>query len=108
MKKKLLLNTAFVFCLIASYSQPGTLDPSFGDKGIVRTDFGTPENISLGVSQVLSQNNGNIYIVPRPGSFQTLIIRLLADGTIDSSYGYNGYSQGVGGFAGLCALQSDG
>ncbi len=92
-----------------SYSQPGRLDASFGNKGIVRTDFGVFSKYSYGAQgkQVLTQRNGTIYLTFETHG-QTLITRLLADGRADASYANNGYSQSTSISPAASALQKDG
>jgi hypothetical protein len=104
--KKLILLLAISCCFKTSYTQPGTLDPTFGAKGIVSTDFGSSTNIyGAGGRQVLTQPDGTMYLIFATNE-QTLITHLLANGSIDSSYGNNGYSQAVNSRAAV--LQSDG
>src|SRR4051794_38763545 len=95
--KKFIALTAILFgCFSISYSQPGSLDPSFGDKGIVLTDFGTSTKNIYGASarQVLTQHDGNFYLIFEANG-QTVIARILSNGIRDTSYGNNGYSQSV-------------
>jgi uncharacterized delta-60 repeat protein len=104
----LFIITIFTCCCTTSYSQPGILDPSFANKGIVNTDFGAAAQIfSVVAHQVLIQPDGamNVILATRG---RITITRLLADGTIDSSYGENGYSQSVSGQNAKGVLQSDG
>ena len=99
-------------CLSFSYSQQGLPDTSFGNRGIVRTDFGALTNLGATGSQVLTQSNGTVYLIIQTNG-PTQIIRLHADGTIDLSYGDKGYSKlaavyssDKGGVS--AAMQSDG
>ena len=106
--KKLILLLAISCCFKTSYTQPGTLDPTFGDKGIVSTDFGASTNIYGAVGrQLFTQPDRTIYLILEINS-QTLITHLLPNGSIDSSYGTNGYSESVGIMYAVGALQIDG
>ena len=40
MKKLLFFASLLIGCFKAGYTQPGSVDTSFGNKGIVATDFG--------------------------------------------------------------------
>src|SRR3954471_3112634 len=96
MKKFILLITILLCCFKITYSQPGTLDPSFGNKGIVLTSFGLSSKIVYGASgdKVLIQADGKLCLIFETKG-QTLITRFLNNGIIDTSYGENGYSQVV-------------
>lgn len=92
--KHLLLLTAIFFCgLQISNAQPGELDPSFGDNGIVKTEIGlgSPVIYSSSGIQALTQTNGSVYLVFRAGNF-TLITKKHMDGSTDVTYGNNGFS----------------
>jgi len=107
MKKSTLLTLMFFLCLTITYSQPGQLDASFGNKGIVNTDFGTPSQIySASATQVLTQADGTIYVIIATNGIT--ITRLHGDGTMDSSYGRNGYAQSVFFESASGVLQPDG
>src|SRR4051812_232699 len=90
MKKTIALSVSFFCSLSFGYSQQGLLDPSFGNNGIVQTDFGSFIKTGSSAQQVLTQPDGTIYVVIVAGGAK--ITRLLANGTIDKSYGINGYS----------------
>src|SRR5215210_1475013 len=94
MKKFIALTTIFFCCFKIAYSQPGTLDPTFGNKGIVRADFGLSSKIVYGASddKVLTNADGTLYLIFETNG-QTFITHILANGIIDTSYGSNGYSQ---------------
>src|SRR4051794_34001955 len=108
MKTTILLFSIVIICLQLGYSQPGSLDPTFGDKGIVRTDFGASTNVnSTEGGPVVTAPDGTIYLVFRVNSVN-LITHLYSNGSIDTSYGINGYSQPVNLFATSGVLQDDG
>src|SRR5215213_4418518 len=108
MKKTILLIPVFICCLISSYSQPGQLDSSFGNNGIVTTDFGTSTSAGYAYGQqVLTQNDGSIYLIASNG-ISSSITRFHANGTIDSSYGYYGNSTFIPFQIAEGAFQSDG
>jgi hypothetical protein len=72
--EKELINCSDIFLLFHhSYSQAGALDPSFGQNGIVSTDFGAEHNIyNTTPGTVLTDTGGMIYLVLQV-NFQTLI-----------------------------------
>jgi uncharacterized delta-60 repeat protein len=69
--------------ILKRYNLDGTLDPSFGDYGRVRTlgDFRT--------TQVAIDSNGKI-LIAGTNNFETLLTRYNSNGTIDSSFGNQG------------------
>lgn len=104
MKKNLLVLLAIWYIGYCT-AQSGQPDPSFGSGGIVKTDMGAPLFYNNSSSQVLKDVDGNIYIIC---NYPTFISKRLANGAIDSSYGFNGYSRAVP-FNDVCAaLQPDG
>ena len=91
MKKTFLLLPLFSFCFNLVYAQSGNLDSSFGTNGIVKTDAGKDYSYELIGRKVLLQNDTSIYAVLQSGG-QTLIGKKHLNGSIDSSYGQNGFS----------------
>src|SRR6476660_1019046 len=74
------------------FGQAGSLDLSFGNKGIVRTDFGSTEIIyDNQCKQILLSPGGSFYLVFEMNK-QTLITHRLANGALDPAYGEGGYS----------------
>ncbi|SHF45536.1 T9SS type A sorting domain-containing protein [Flavisolibacter ginsengisoli] len=74
------------------FSQAGNLDPSFGNHGIVRTDFGSREIMyDNQCQQILLSPDGSFYLVFAMNK-QTLITHRLTNGALDSAYGEGGYS----------------
>lgn len=89
MKKLLLLFIGIVS--LTSYSQDGSLDTSFGDGGIVRTDIGG--NIDYPFS-IVQQTSGKLIVVGgvfnNTGQKFPFVARYLIDGTLDTTFGDNG------------------
>ena len=107
MKKIILLVTTFC-CFKTSYTQPGRLDSSFGNNGIVLTAIGAFKNPEYAIGRkVLTQADGTVYLIFET-NYQTLIACFHADGTLNLSYGNNGYSKAVAIWGATGALQSDG
>ncbi|HEU0111526.1 MAG TPA: delta-60 repeat domain-containing protein, partial [Flavisolibacter sp.] len=90
--KKILFILLSVSPGLSAFSQAGSLDPSFGSNGIVRTDFGSPVNISSYIcQQILLHQDGSFYLILSSGE-QSIIAHRLANTSLDQSYGENGYS----------------
>lgn len=105
--KKLLLLCLYLLGGLLAYSQPGTLDSTFAGRGWTYTDFAKSNNLSESGLQVLRQTDGS-YILLLNAASGTVLTRYLSDGTLDKSYGMEGFSQ-VGGLSPVgAALQSDG
>ena len=96
-----------LLCCMALFhasGQPGSLDPSFGNKGIQTTAFTTNVNILNEQGRaVLTNTNGDIFVVLDIGS----IVKYLPDGRLDSSYGNAGYSNPVNLDVAGAAFQGD-
>jgi uncharacterized delta-60 repeat protein len=107
--KKIIVLIAISACEFnISYSQPGTLDSSFGNNGIVCTAIGSATKLATAsATDVLTQPDGTIYVIVQSQVYTT-ITRLLADGSIDSSYGNKGYSQTIRMDSRSAALQTNG
>src|SRR5579863_5061404 len=90
-------------------SQPGTLNKSFGNNGVVKTKLNGGNGKLIFASTRISfpQSDGKILTVVELGNL-VVINRLLLDGAIDSSYGKNGFSIDVEMINPAAALQSDG
>lgn len=82
----------FLFCINCCFAQSGQLDPAFGVNGIVTADMGSSFNYSNAASQALIQQDESIYIICNSPVF---ISKRRANGSIDSGYGFNGYSRAV-------------
>jgi uncharacterized delta-60 repeat protein len=107
MKKLILLSTVFCCSVKISCSQAGQPDPTFGNKGIVKTDLGSPYNYSNTGKQVLVQPDGSIYMVFECNG-TSLITKKLSNGSADATYGINGFSASVSISGPHAAIQADG
>ena len=107
MKKILLLFGLIFFGLQFCYSQAGKLDPSFGNNGIVQSDFGKKYNYEGTVKKILLHTDGSIYAI-LDVSGKTLITKTLSNGSLDLTYGVNGFSSVAGITTNDAAFQSDG
>ena len=90
MKHYYLLFFLFFICT-TQWAQDGVLDPSFGEDGIVLTDFDDDYDYVLDVAK---DNNGNYIAIGTAqidGLDTPVIIKYFANGTIDNSFGNNGY-----------------
>src|SRR5436190_383592 len=103
--KKILLFPLLVSCLITCYAQSGKLDASFGKNGIVKTDMGSRFKYSSSSSQVLENPDGSFFVVL---NYPTSISKRLPTGSIDSTYGVDGYSSSLPLLDIFAALQPDG
>ncbi len=101
---------------VTRYKNNGSLDSTFGTNGIVIT--GNANTIDV-VQKILVQTDGKIILighsVPMPGVEYTdyAVLRLLANGSPDPSFGTNGvttffFTSGVDDYAYSGALQTDG
>jgi uncharacterized delta-60 repeat protein len=77
------------------YTPDGTLDPTFGNSGIVQTS-------GFGASALLLQPNGQIVVAgggfsARGGTLPTTLVRYNSDGTLDTSFGTGGIAQAPAG-----------
>jgi uncharacterized delta-60 repeat protein len=79
------------FFTLARLLPNGDLDPSFGSNGVVQTAFSTAQSFA---NCIAVQQDGKIilggYTINAPFARDFAMIRYLADGTIDSSFGVNG------------------
>jgi uncharacterized delta-60 repeat protein len=76
---------------LARYRVNGTLDPSFGDAGLVRTDFGS--DTFEGAWALTLQPDGKIVVAGESnvgGSLDFALARYRPDGTLDPSFGHHG------------------
>lgn len=74
---------------LARFDTNGSLDPAFGESGIVTTDFGLNEN-GMGV---LIQADGKIVVVGKifdEDISDILLVRYNKDGSLDNRFGENG------------------
>ena len=75
-------NTPYVDFALARYNSDGTFDTSFGDNGVVITDFGRDDE---GYSVAL-QADGKI-VVAGTSALDVALARFNTDGSIDTSFG---------------------
>jgi len=105
MKKKLLLATTIFGFLNLTNAQPGQLDPSFGNHGIVTTNLGKDYSYNTAMAiQLLLQSDGSINAIQYQ---QNYLSKRQSDGARDVTYGMNGYSAEAGFQIAQGALQPD-
>ena len=101
---------------IARYLPDGSLDPTFGTGGLVKTKFQAPPNRDIARAVAL-QSDGKIVVGGTSGVFDTpaklAMARYNADGSLDSSFGTGGIvlmnvSNGLGDAIRGLAVQPDG
>jgi uncharacterized delta-60 repeat protein len=77
---------------LARYTSKGTLDPSFGTQGTVKTQFGPTEAIASGL--VLQPADGKIVVVGHApgfgGNSRFTVVRYNTNGTLDTSFNHTG------------------
>jgi uncharacterized delta-60 repeat protein len=84
---------AFACALLATlpvpfaWAAPGDLDPSFGGSGMVITDLGVG---GAQANAVAIQPDGKIVAAGTSGSEHFVVVRYLADGTLDATFGNGG------------------
>jgi uncharacterized delta-60 repeat protein len=95
MKKSLLILILLFLCLscVKVFSQAGTLDLSYGTSGRVHTSYSPASFLS---KHSVMQDNGYVvlmgsYSFPASGVIQIGLSRHQVDGTIDTSFGVNGF-----------------
>lgn len=100
---------ALLLLAATAMAQAGTLDPSFGNGGIVKTRIGEKDYNYSGLPQaVLVQNDGKLLIVLQLNG-RLLLTRHLADGTLDTAFANKGFTNGITfSFPYSAALQPDG
>ncbi len=103
------LNLQFLCFLKLNYGQAGQLDSSFGGKGWVTANFPKINFYYESALQILPQKNGSyIVVIGGLNGGPHALARFLSDGTLDKSFGNEGYSV-VGGLDIVkAAQQSDG
>lgn len=74
-------------CAVARYNTNGSLDTSFGNGGIVTTDFGANPDEAF---SVLIQPDGKIVIAGTDSQFAFVLARYKTNGSLDTSFGTNG------------------
>jgi uncharacterized delta-60 repeat protein len=87
-------------CLLSA----GSLDPTFGNSGVVTTDF----NPSLYVKDVAIQSDGKVIAAGATSGGGFGIARYNSDGSLDTSFGSGGLATGPAGEGKGVAIQDDG
>jgi uncharacterized delta-60 repeat protein len=75
--------------VLARFNTDGSLDPAFGENGIVVTDFGKEEN----GNDIAVQPDGKILVVGKTFDAEVsdiLLVRYDSDGSLDDTFGLNG------------------
>jgi uncharacterized delta-60 repeat protein len=72
---------------VARYLPGGTLDPDFGVDGLVTTPIGVPDDAANAVSLL---PDGRIVVAGTDDGERFAVLRYLADGTLDPSFGGHG------------------
>jgi uncharacterized delta-60 repeat protein len=72
---------------LARYAPGGQLDQSFGDGGLVTTPLGDGTAFA---SAIAMQNDGRLLTAGRDAAGRFALVRYLADGTLDGSFGDGG------------------
>ncbi len=104
--RALLLHCFILLISFVSYCQSGQLDRSFGKNGIASLSTGAPyENFRSSATEILQQSDGSFFLLIDNGS---RLAKRKPDGSIDSSYGYTGYSRTVKFSNSSAAMQTDG
>lgn len=122
----MLITLLFLTGVEISFGQAGQPDPSFGNKGIVATDFGFnySHNYSAQATQVLLQTDGRMYILVQSDFFFCIAKRLSGgapslgygnaltrysnDGSLDAGFPGSDFWRREIGTIGSIALQTDG
>jgi len=70
------------------WGEAGSLDPTFGDGGVVTADFGTEPTAGMALA-VIADDQGRLLVL-QPGVRGIAVSRYFADGRIDRSFGDDG------------------
>ncbi|MEO7960590.1 MAG: hypothetical protein ABIR19_03525, partial [Ginsengibacter sp.] len=107
MKKLTLFILLGAFIIKAAHSQSILPDPSFGTKGVVKTDFNLSKLGSMG-RQILLQPDGSFFEVVESVDGLTVLAKISPDGQRDITYGTQGYSSPLDITQAVAAIQPDG
>jgi uncharacterized delta-60 repeat protein len=80
----LLLSLLSACCGTLAYTQPGTLDPNFGNGGIVKSNLFYAGGATAG-RKTFVQPDGKLIVVLQEGS-RAALVRFLSDGRFDPAY----------------------
>ncbi|MFT3681548.1 MAG: T9SS type A sorting domain-containing protein [Ferruginibacter sp.] len=105
-KNLLLLLLPFISCTV--YAQSGIPDLLFGKEGMIKANLGSPYRYRSAASHILTGPDGKVYIILHEQFTGAIVGRLLPDGSIDSAYGYHGFSRSVSFSEVNAAFQPDG
>jgi uncharacterized delta-60 repeat protein len=75
---------------LVRYNPDGSLDSTFGNAGIVTTDFG--QGLESYAIAVMIQSDGKIAIAGESG-YEFMVARYNSDGALDTTFGNNGFTQ---------------
>ncbi len=95
---------------LTRYNRDGSLDDSFGDQGMVSTDFNSKDDTAAAVAL---QDDGKIIVAGMSSSntgVYCVLARYLSDGSLDPAFGVDGKVTGLfsGGWCHAITLQTDG
>src|SRR5260370_18305093 len=115
MKKFYFLSAALLFSLVNCFSQPGSLDVSFGPSGKVSTNIIDLNKSNDAIQAMAIQADGKIVVagitsapnIPN-SAIPSMIIRYNPDGTLDNSFDYDGMFFAYGFKFTSLAIQPDG
>jgi uncharacterized delta-60 repeat protein len=74
---------------LARYNPDGSLDPTFGNAGIVTTDFG--QGLESYAVAVMIQSDGKI-VIAGESSYEFMVARYDSSGVLDTTFGNNGFT----------------
>lgn len=91
--RKIILAVLFIVSSLSGTGQAGTLDPGFGNKGLVRANFPSKDLNAIinDCNQLLLHSDGSFYLVIQI-RHQTMVAHYHANGILDTTYGDKGYS----------------
>lgn len=98
------LNPSKAYGLIIRLNSDGSIDPSFGENGMVLNTY----SAFTSLSSILIQPDNKIVVSGLVGAGNSLVTRYLSDGTTDISFGDNGTAIYINGGLLHSALQDDG
>jgi uncharacterized delta-60 repeat protein len=79
--------------LVSAFNADGTLDTSFGEQGSLTADFDNEKDVAHAVARLA---DGRLLVAgvvrPEGGTDDFAVARFLADGTIDTSFGVDGWT----------------
>ena len=90
--QKIFSFTAFLLLAVTIHAQDGVLDESFGNGGIAKLD--DPDSSSRAGDIALTENQDIIAVgrIDNNSAIYNSVLKLNSDGTLDTSFGTNGYS----------------